>query len=334
MAEAMCRRLSSVVVFAVLTTLSIDVSAQGGEATAEALFLEGRRLMEQKQWSAAAEKMRASDRVEPSVGARISLGDCLAELDKTASAWGVYRSAANLARQRGDSKRAKIADDRAEAMGPRLTFAIIEVPDPVEGLEIAFDGEVRPRALWGQRFPIDPGSHTITARADGHETWTQTLSSGDPGAEVAVEVPALKAIEKPPVEPEPPVGPEPQRPEQPPESTWTTGRKAAIGVAAAGVVGVVAGSVFGLSARSKWNDAKANNCNEQLACDAEGVALVDDARSAGNISTVAFAVGGAAIAGAAVLWFVTAPAPADAEVVGLSPVIGPDGAGLAISGTF
>jgi hypothetical protein len=39
----------------------------------------------------------------------------------------------------------------------------------------------------------------------------------------------------------------------------------------------------------------------------EGVNLRDDARSAGNLSTVGFIVGGVGLAGAAVLWFTAGP---------------------------
>src|SRR5690606_33411336 len=44
-------------------------AAQGGdEATAQALFNDGRRLMASRDWESAADKLRASDRVSPSVG--------------------------------------------------------------------------------------------------------------------------------------------------------------------------------------------------------------------------------------------------------------------------
>jgi hypothetical protein len=64
------------------------------------------------------------------------------------------------------------------------------------------------------------------------------------------------------------------------------------------------GTVFGLMAMSKWDDAKSG-------CDPTGCAPdhVDQGHSAatlGNVSTVAFIVGALGLAGGAFLWF-TAP---------------------------
>jgi hypothetical protein len=63
-------------------------------------------------------------------------------------------------------------------------------------------------------------------------------------------------------------------------------------------------------------------------CSAKGVDLSKTARDEGNVSTVAFAVGGAAIIGAAVLWF-TAP-----KSIGVSPSAGPNAGGVTLRGAF
>jgi tetratricopeptide (TPR) repeat protein len=296
-------------------------------AAAEALFDEGRRLKDTGDLAGAAEKFRASDRAAPSVGARLNLGDCLAQLGKHASAWASYRAAANLARANADSARAELATGRATAMEPKLTYVILDVVDPVGDLELRWDGEVKAKALWGQRFPIDPGVHEIRATAPGHETWTQTITAGEPGAETRIEVPALEPLPDTGDKKDPGIGIGETPPSGPvtDPSMWTGRRKLAVGIGAAGVVAIGVGSALGLSARSRWNDAEENHC-EALECSAEGVELVDSARTRGNISTIAFIAGGAAIAGAAVLWFTGAPA--------VTPMAGPETAGLSVSGTF
>lgn len=311
-------------------------AAQGGdEATAQALFNDGRRLMESRDWEGAADKLRASDRASPSVGARLSLGDCYRELGRTASAWGAYNSAVNLARRQSDERRAQIATERAAALERQLSYVVIEVAAAPPGLEIIWDGELRAPALWGQRFPVDPGEHSVAARAPGHRPWQERVAAGPPGARIVVAVPALTPA------------PDPARDEDDGDddgedgeletrdgvpASWTTGRKAAIGVAAAGAVGMIAGSVFGLSAQSKWSDAE-DRCNAALECDRTGVDLAADARRAGNISTVAFVAGGVAIGGAAALWFLAAPAGGDA-VTAVAPTVGPEMTGLAVTGRF
>ena len=101
-----------------------------------------------------------------------------------------------------------------------------------------------------------------------------------------------------------------------------------------GVVGLVVGSVFGLKSMSSHDESEAH-CSGNV-CDAAGVAASDDARSAGNVSTVAFIVGGVGLAAGAVLWF-TLPSGSDASSaalangrlrVGLSP------GGLELEQTF
>ena len=82
-------------------------------------------------------------------------------------------------------------------------------------------------------------------------------------------------------------------------------RIGAVAVAGVGVVGVAIGSVFGAGAISKNSDANKGHCTGNT-CDSTGVSLRQDAVHAGNLSTVAFVVGGVALAGGAVLWF-TAP---------------------------
>ncbi|HWL89455.1 MAG TPA: hypothetical protein VNO21_26810, partial [Polyangiaceae bacterium] len=77
-----------------------------------------------------------------------------------------------------------------------------------------------------------------------------------------------------------------------------------IGLVGLGAAGVAAGSIFGLKASSKWSDAK-GQCDSNV-CTQDGVSLASDARSAGNISTVAFIAGAVALVTGAVL-IITAP---------------------------
>jgi hypothetical protein len=68
---------------------------------------------------------------------------------------------------------------------------------------------------------------------------------------------------------------------------------------------------------SKHNDAAAA-CPAPACADQNGVDLWHDAQTAGNVSTVAFIVGGVGLAGAAVLWLTAKPGTA-ATRVGVGP---------------
>ena len=73
-----------------------------------------------------------------------------------------------------------------------------------------------------------------------------------------------------------------------------------------GIVGIGIGSFFGLRAITKNSDAD-SHCPRGFQCDdPEGVTLSEDAKSAANVSNIAFAVGAAALAGGVILYF-TAP---------------------------
>jgi hypothetical protein len=78
-----------------------------------------------------------------------------------------------------------------------------------------------------------------------------------------------------------------------------------IGLGVGGLVLVGAGSVLAVMAMGKDSESE-DHCDPDAPnqCKREGVDLRDDARLFGNLATVGFAVGGAALASAVVLWIV------------------------------
>lgn len=333
-----------------------DATAQvNNEAAAEALFLEGRSLMKQKSFAEAADKFAASDKASPSVGARLSLGDCYLAVGKTASAWTSYKAAANLARQKQDSDRAKIANKKAGEVAVRLTYLIVKVPEPVPGLEVEVAGKPVSAALFGQKIPVDPGELAVVATAEGFEPFSTKATAAGAGQVVAVTVPSLGAVATVPDDkPDRPDEPdEPDRPDRPddrpdvkpdtPDPAVDTGvedpgrtrRYIGLGVGAAGLVGVGVGLAVGAAARSKWNGAFDDGlCDEATnVCSAEGQSQTDDARSLATISTIAV-IGGVALIGAGALLYLTAPEASDGRSARLAPVIGDGQLGLALGGSF
>jgi hypothetical protein len=89
-------------------------------------------------------------------------------------------------------------------------------------------------------------------------------------------------------------------------------------VGAVGVVGVGIGAVFGLGASSKWSDAKSNCTAYPYGCSQDALDAKSSAQSKASVATVAFIVGGAAIAGAAVLWFTAGPSQ-EKVAIGVGP---------------
>jgi hypothetical protein len=81
-------------------------------------------------------------------------------------------------------------------------------------------------------------------------------------------------------------------------------RTVALVAGGVGLVGVAIGTVFGLRSKSAHDDAQAY-C-DSTGCYQPGADLMAEARSAGNVSTAAFIIGGVGLATCGVLWF-TAP---------------------------
>jgi serine/threonine-protein kinase len=91
----------------------------------------------------------------------------------------------------------------------------------------------------------------------------------------------------------------------------------------------VVGAVFGLSAKSKADEANAY-CDGP-ACDAPGLPLRDDARTAASISTVSFVVGGIALAAGGLVFFT---APRSQSRVSLGGSCGDAGCGATVGARF
>ena len=99
----------------------------------------------------------------------------------------------------------------------------------------------------------------------------------------------------------------PVAPTAPPSAEVFPQRTVAIATGGAGVVGLVLGSVLGLTSNSKYDHALQTECgNNPNACSPQGIQDGQSAHGQATASTVAFVAGGALLGAGAVLWF-TAP---------------------------
>lgn len=116
-------------------------------------------------------------------------------------------------------------------------------------------------------------------------------------------------------------------------------RIAALGLAGAGLASVAVGVGFGLRSLAKGDDRDRLCPDPSGGCSPAAVRAADAALTAGNIATVAFVVGGVAVAGGVVLWLTGAPErrtgraalrPGSSTSLALSPGFGT----LQLRGTF
>lgn len=232
----------------------------------------------------------------------------------------------------------KARDDakaRAPAIAARIPAVRFQVSGPAPGADLAVsvDGQALPTASATLPRKVNPGHHRVTVSSAGfaeetreidveegkETTLTFTLAPGPAGAPPVSGGPAPTTEAPPPGAPPPDSG----------KTEKSTLAYVGLGLGAVGIAGVVVGTVFGLKASSKWNDAQ-GFCNPDHAhCGTEGASLSKDAQSAATVSTVGFIVGGVGLAAGAVLWFA---APEKKTESGVALGVGP--ASVTLKGAF
>jgi hypothetical protein len=337
----------------VLLTVSLlpaALRAQSGDnaAAARALFSEARTLAAAGKYADACPKFEESLRLNRGIGTQFNLADCLERTGRTASAWGHFLEVAAGARAAGQAERETVARDRAAALEPKLARLVIQVDDPLPGLEVRRDGVVVGAASYRTATPVDPGKHVVEATAPGRQRWTdEVVVPAAPGV-VTVRVPELVPEAGAPAAavPSPSAtggagasAPPPAAMDQ--TSSSSSQRTLALVAGGVGVAGLAVGTGFFFKYRS--DNGKAEDVcrvGGRSPCPSGSAAkhqeLVSSARVARTFTYVGWGVGAAGLAGAAVLWF-TAPShddPARDAAFRAEPLLLPAGLGAAVSGTF
>ena len=358
---------SSALVLSVVLTGS-RARAQDGKVltsserqAAQALFDEGRTLMQVARFSEACPRFAQSQRIDPGGGTLLNLALCHEKEGKISSAWGEFHEALAGARHDRRRDREQLAQERIDVLTPKLPRLSVEVPSPPVGLEIKIDHAPLAKDAWGVPTPLDPGVHTLQAQAPGKALWLRqiTLREGETQhASIFLEQSGAAAVPDPcamPVESVPCITPAPPATKTnapgapsggtPPPSALQTEtapegpeghRRAAfyvaggLGIAAIGAS--IATGVFALDAQSD-GQSKCPLANSRQFCkDASGVDAANNARTFAWVSTITLA-GGVAALGVALLWPkrydepkaspAPAPTPAPKRVsASIVPVIG------------
>jgi hypothetical protein len=339
---ALFRRFLAFVV-ALVFTFALGCSGASAQdansaAAAEALFREGRQLMDARRYAEACEKFQASYELDVALGTLLNLANCY-ELDgQLASAWARFIEAETMARRASDT-RGLVARDRAAALEPRLVRVRVVVRHRIEGLRVTVDGREFAPASWGSAIPIDPGDIVWTATAPGYQPHVQSIHAETEGTTVDVEVPPLVAapesdaeLDRPPPETGRVAPPEP-------EPDASHGRAGAWALGGAGVGSLVAGVALGVSANSLW-DPSACPVGTDGVRRCPTAAAQDDAEAAklrANLSTGLFVAGGVFLTAGTVWLIATRRDDDDDEMtarISVVPVVQPNGAGLVVGGSF
>lgn len=283
------------------------------EVLAEELFREGKRLMGEGRFAEACPKLAESLNLDPGGGTLLALGLCHEGEGRTASAWAELKDALSVARREGRKDRIEVIDARLAALEPRLARVRVKVPAAVAkdpSLAIRVDGLEYPRAAWGIGVAVDPGRHVVEATAAKHvplrldvnvpdEPRTTDVEIGELAEEVPiVELPAAPKAPSPSARPSPIFhAPQPKG-----RSHWVFPASMLTGGVGLGVLG--AGIGFAVHASALSADAD-RTCPSATCTSRDAVDTSVTAGTFADVATVSFAVSGALVATALVLYLVS-----------------------------
>lgn len=325
------------------------------------LFQEAEQLAASGNSAAACRKYGESYSLEPRLDSLLRWGDCLEVAGKLASAYQAFADAGELAKRNADP-RAASAQARAGALRPRLSFLTVEVPKDraLPSLVLERDGFRIGSSAWGMPQPIDPGSHTIVARAPGYRSFSTTVDVAAEGTALVVEVPALEqgedappvaaavAVEPPAPPPAPevaplavtpaPAAPAPASPttDRGPSNTTKIARVAA--PVMLGVAAVSAGlGVYFWADRSDILEQRDAICPTSRDCEpgtnARLASMTAEASDSQRAAVVGFALAGTAAAIGAGLWLLpTDDAKRKPRTARVVPLVAAEGGGLLLLG--
>jgi hypothetical protein len=167
---------------------------------ANALFELGRRLVAEGKIAAGCDKFRDSLALDPAIGTKLNLADCIEQLGRRADAWSMFAEAAAEAERVGD-KRVKYARDRAAKLERALVAVTVQLTGEVpDGIRVAIAG--KPVTPWNARVFGDPGvAIAVDVTAPGRSGF-RTSITGTAGQTVVVAVPSL-GVDRPPPPPPP-----------------------------------------------------------------------------------------------------------------------------------
>jgi hypothetical protein len=284
-------------------------------AEAELLFKRAAAHMDAREYDAACPLLERSNALDPSSGTLLNLAECYEQRGLTASAYGTFEAARDVSTRTGRTDRAEVAELRKRRLEPLLRRLTIVPPSaPPKTLLIQLDGKPLATALWNVPVPVDPGAHLVRASADSVPDYATRVPAPEVGATTSVPI----------------LLPQRAQPETDRSAHVDGQRIGAIACGVLGAAGVVTGTVFGLRSQSKHEQSD-KYCTGGRCLDARGVTLMEDARSAGTVSTVSFIVGGVGLGAAAVLWFVR---PFGRDAAGAAVEVGVGPAAIRVAGRW
>jgi hypothetical protein len=286
---------------------------------AAAAFVEARKLIDSGNCEAAVGKLRESLSYESSIGARLSIVDCIEQRDAV-NAWRTLKDASVLALMNHDDRLA-VLEQRAAVLQSRLAMITFKLPAASEqpGFELRLDGELVDRYLYRSGVGVAAGRHIVEASSNGRRFTgivnteigqsfpVDIVLQGEDCRKATITTAGLTTASSNSV-----------------YDRGATRRALGLSLGGLGIASIASGVVFGILTLDKKSTLQGQCGGNVGTCGAPNRSLdseTEAAKTTAAISTVSFIVGGAALLGGAAI-YLTAPSP-----VRVAPSVGKNGGG-------
>ena len=325
----MRRILQTLFLWSTLCLSSSALSQEQNEALATELFNAGRDLMAEGRFAQACPKLEESARLNPAVGTLGKLASCDEKLGKLMLARTRWQQALNRALAESDERAGLIEQElrRLDGIVPKLR--IVAPAARPAGMRVTLDGTELGESSFGVALPVDPGEHLVVVTAPTHAQRQLKLNVLADGATTVLRLPELekpaeRAEAPPPPVQKPVVSASPEADSSGAMSTHPL-RSVGLVVAGVGMVSAGVGAYFGGLAKSRLDESDEMGCDGAI-CPPDAAQRRDEAREAGNASTVFFLAGGVLVAGGLGLW-IFGPEDREEPAPRVSAVVTPTSAG-------
>jgi hypothetical protein len=294
--------------------------AQGGAAQTQ--FDYGLAEMEAGRYASGCPALAESYRIDPHPGVLFTLAECENKWGKVASAFTHYEAYLDLFAHMSDEQKShqrgrdRIAASQRDALRPVLPQLTIALPASAPaGTTVTRDGDALGAPSLGAALPVDPGEHVIVATTpDGvhHETRV-TVERGQRRTVILdlSAIPTPSATSTPTATTTTTATSTTNSTSTPNPTTTSTANPLRTWAWIAGGIGLAGLAVGSIAGAVVMGDASTiqSQCRPDLSCSPSGLSAASQSRTFAPISDVGFAVGGAGLATALVLFLLPGPRP-------------------------
>jgi hypothetical protein len=176
---------------------SADAAEKDDLSKARAKFQQATELEQAGNHGNALQLFREVGQVRMTPQVRFHIASCEEKLGKLVAALGGYELALAEAESLGPEFQKEV-EDRASALRSRIPKLVIERGEGAQAATIELDGVSLGASSVGVEVPLDPGPHTVQAKAPGYKQYMSTVEVSERQVEkVTVELAKLADEEKP-----------------------------------------------------------------------------------------------------------------------------------------